>query len=46
MPAAKLVVIYPVPTDLEKFERLILISTCLWPLLSWRARPRSWRRTC
>ena len=24
MPAAKLVVIYPVPTDLEKFERLYL----------------------
>ena len=22
MPAAKLVVIYPVPTDIEKFERL------------------------
>lgn len=24
MPAAKLVVIYPVPTDIEKFERLYL----------------------
>jgi uncharacterized protein (TIGR02118 family) len=24
MPAAKLVVIYPIPTDLEKFERLYL----------------------
>ena len=46
MPAAKLVVIYPGPTDLEQFERRYLEHHCRWPLIGWRARQRSWRRRC
>jgi hypothetical protein len=45
MPAAKLVVIYPIPTDLEQFERRYLEHHVPMALIGW-ARQRSWRRRC
>jgi hypothetical protein len=46
MPAAKLVVIYPVPTDLEKFERLYLDERVPMAVAKLAARLRSSRRSC
>ena len=46
MSTAKLVVIYPIPTDLEQFERLYLEQHVPMAVDSWQVRPRSWRRRC